>query len=144
MNHASQLIIDSLKNVCDAVKVLVETANAAILEHNTMVSNLETERTELRGQVWRFLLDKEIKSDLETFTYNKTSIEKGNEGLKTRIKDKIEERRIKEQEIQTLEKDTDEYSAYDRWYKQPPEIVWVHRVCSCKVSPGTLLQDSAI
>ena len=98
--------IDSLKNVCDAVKVLVETANAAILEHNTMVSNLETERTELRGQVWRFLLDKEIKSDLETFTYNKTSIEKGIEGLKTRIKDKIEERRIKEQEIQTLEKDT--------------------------------------
>ena len=98
--------IDSLKNVCDTVKVLVETANTAILEHNTMVSNLETERTELRGQVWRFLLDKEIKSDLETFTYNKTSIEKGIEGLKTRIKDKIEERRIKEQEIQTLEKDT--------------------------------------
>ena len=98
--------LDSLKNVCDVVKVLAETANTAILEHNTMVSNLETERTELTGQVWRFLLDKEIKNDLATFTYNKTSIEKGNEGLKTQIKDKIEERRIKEQEIQTLEKDT--------------------------------------
>ena len=98
--------LDSLKNVCDVVKVLAETANTAILEHNTMVSNLETERTELTGQVWRFLLDKEIKSDLATFTYNKTSIEKGIESLKTRIKGKLEERRIKEQEIQTLEKDT--------------------------------------
>ena len=98
--------LNSLKNVCHVVKVLAETANTAILEHNTMVSNLETERTELTGQVWRFLLDKEIKNDLATFTYNKTSIEKGNEGLKTQIKDKIEERRIKEQEIQTLEKDT--------------------------------------
>lgn len=98
--------LDSLKNVCDAVKDLVETTNTAIQEHNTMVSNLETERTELTGQVWRFLLDKEIKSELATFAYNKTSIIKGIESLKTRIKDKIEERRIKELEIQTLEKDT--------------------------------------
>ena len=98
--------LDSLKNVCDAVKDLVETVNTTILEHNTMVSNLETERTELTGQVWRFLLDKEIKSELATFTYNKTNIKKGIESLKTQIKDKSEERRIKEQEIQTLEKDT--------------------------------------
>ena len=98
--------LDSLKNVCDALKVLVKTANAAIVEHNTMVSDLEIERTVLTGQVWRFLLDQEINSDLATFTCKKNSIEKGIESLKTQIKDKITELRIKEQELQTLEKDT--------------------------------------
>lgn len=98
--------LDSLKNVLDAVKKLVEDANASIQTHNTMVSNLESERTQLTGQVWRYLLDHEIKVDLATFTNQKKGIEKGIEGVETQIVGKTTEQRTKDQEIKNLEKDT--------------------------------------
>ena len=98
--------LDSLKNVLDAVKTLIEQANSAIQEHNTMVSNLESERNELTGQVWRYVLDHEIKSDLATFNGKKTGLEKGIESLTKQIEEQTKEQRTKEQEIRTLEKDT--------------------------------------
>ena len=98
--------LDSLKNILDAVKTLIEQANLAIQEHNTMVSNLEAERNELTGQVWRYLLDHEMKSELTTFNGKKAGLEKGIGSLKKQIEEKTKEQRTKEQEIRTLEKDT--------------------------------------
>lgn len=98
--------LDSLENVLDAVAKLVGNANTAIRKHNTMVSNLAAERTELTGQVWRYLLDNEIKTDLSTFTIKKVGIQKGIERLQTQIETKTKEQRAKEQEIRALEKDT--------------------------------------
>lgn len=98
--------LDSLKNVLDAVKKLVQDANAAIQKHNTMVSNLEAERTQLTGQVWRYLLDNEIKSDLVAYTVQKNGIEKGIENLETQIADRTKDQRTKDEEIKALEKDT--------------------------------------
>jgi wobble nucleotide-excising tRNase len=98
--------LDSLKNVLDVIIKFVEEANAAIQKHNTMVSNLETERTQLTGQVWRYLIDHEIKADLVAFTNQKKGIVTGIENLKKQIEEKTREQQAKEQEIRTLEKDT--------------------------------------
>ena len=98
--------LDSLKNVLDVIIKIVDDANTAIQKHNTMVSNLETERTQLTGQVWRYLLDHDIKADLVTFTSQKKSIETGIENLEKQIEEKTKEQQTKEQEIRTLEKDT--------------------------------------
>ena len=98
--------LDSLRNVLDEVKALVEAANSAIRQHNTMTSNLEFEKAELTGQVWRYLLDHEIKNDLETFNRKKTGFENGIKNLKRQIEDKTREQNEKEHEIQILEKDT--------------------------------------
>jgi len=98
--------LDSLSNVLGAVIKLVEDANAAIQKHNTMVANLASERTQLTGQVWRYLLDHEIKADLATYTAKKAGVEKGIENLETQIADKSKDQRDKEQEIKSLEKDT--------------------------------------
>jgi wobble nucleotide-excising tRNase len=98
--------LDSLSNVLDAIKKLVEDANAAIQKHNAMVTNLATERTQLTGQAWRYLLDHEIKADLAAYTAQKTGIEKGIENLETQIKEKTKDQRTKDQEIKSLEKDT--------------------------------------
>lgn len=103
---SKSIALDSLSNVLDAVKKLVEDANAAIQKHNTMVANLAAERTQLTGQVWRYLLDHEIKADLATYTAQKTGVEKGIENLETQIADKSKDQRAKEQEIKSLEKDT--------------------------------------
>jgi len=98
--------LDSLSNVLDAIKKLVEDANAAIQKHNAMVANLAAERTQLTGQAWRYLLDHEIKADLVAYTAQKTGIEKGIENLETQITDKTKDQRTKDQEIKSLEKDT--------------------------------------
>jgi wobble nucleotide-excising tRNase len=98
--------LDSLKNILEAIKILLETSNTAIQKHNTMVLNLENEQTELTGQVWRFLLDHEIKSDLAAYNSKKIGIERAISNLKQQIKDKLEEKSKKDQEIKALEKDT--------------------------------------
>ena len=98
--------LESLKNVCGAMEDLIESANTDIFEHNAMVSNLETERIELVGQVWRFLLDEEIKSDLESYTNRKIGIEKGIGSIRTKIGNEEDELQSKLREIQSLEKDT--------------------------------------
>lgn len=98
--------LDSLKNVLDAVKKLIEDANAGIQKHNTMVANLAAERTQLTGQVWRYLLDHEIKADLATYLAQKSGIEKGIQNLETQIEGKTNVQRTKDQEIKTLEKET--------------------------------------
>lgn len=98
--------LESLANVVDEISNLITAANTAISKHNTVVSNIESERAELTGQVWRYLLDHEIKSDLGTFNSKKTGLEKGIESLEEQIEDQTKEQREKEQEIRTLEKDT--------------------------------------
>ncbi len=98
--------LDSLKNILDAIYTLIEDANTAIHKHNTMVSNIETEKADLTGQVWRYLLDYEIKSYLATCNSKKNGIEKAIVSLKQQIKDKAEEKHKKGKEIRTLEKDT--------------------------------------
>jgi wobble nucleotide-excising tRNase len=98
--------LDSLKNVLSAVARLVEDANTAIQKHNTMVANLATERSQLTGQVWRYLLDHEIKADLASYAAQKSGIEKGIASLETQIADKTKDQRTKDQEIKALEKET--------------------------------------
>lgn len=90
----------------DVIIKIVEDANAAIQKHNSMVSNLETERTLLTGQVWRYLLDHEIKSDLVAFTNQKKGLETGIGNLEKQIEEKTKEQQKKAQEIRALEKDT--------------------------------------
>ena len=98
--------LDSLKNILMAITTLLEEANTAIQEHNKMVANLETEQTKLKAQVWRYLLDHEIKNDLTTYKSTKAGLEKAKASLEQQIKDKTEGKRKKEQEIKRLEKDS--------------------------------------
>ena len=96
----------SLHNVLDKIKSIVANANTEIQKHNTIVSSLESQKSALIGQVWRHILDHEIKRDLETYTRNKIKIEKEIENIKTKIKEKTIAEQIKKLEIITLEKNT--------------------------------------
>ena len=98
--------LDSLKNVLNAVTKIVEDSNTAIQKHNTMVANLAAERTQLSGQVWRYLLDHEIKADFATYMAQMSGIERGIQSLETQIADKTKDLRTKDQEIKSLEKET--------------------------------------
>ena len=96
----------ALKGVLDKIKILIGKANTEIQEHNITVSNIKTERATLTGQIWRYLLDNEIKRDIETYIKNKTNIQKGIDDIETKIKHKTIEQQTKKKEIKNLEKDT--------------------------------------
>jgi len=66
----------SLENVLTEIKSLIDSANKSIREHNRMVSNLAQEKRNLTAQVWKFLLEKEIKEDLATYISKKKGLQK--------------------------------------------------------------------
>ena len=98
--------LDSLKCILGAVRKPIDEAISEIQKHNAMVSNLASERTELTGQVWRYLLDVEIEHDLAIFKDNKANLNKAIENLKEKINIKTKEQNEKERYIQALERDT--------------------------------------
>lgn len=104
--EASQVVeLESLRNVCTAIKTLIDSANTQIAAHNNMVSNLPTERATLTAQVWKFLLE-ELKTDLEKFKTAKDGLCKAIASMTTQITTAQAERTNKEKEIRELEKQT--------------------------------------
>ena len=93
-------------NNLDAIKVLLDIANSKIQEHNDIVNNLQIEKSVLTQQVWRYLIDNEIKEDLNAYNTNKNNLDKAINNLNNQIDKKNEDKSIKEQEIKILEKDT--------------------------------------
>lgn len=103
---SSSVELDSLRGVLDAIGTLIETANTEIQTHNTMIANLKTERAELTEQVWRYLLDHEIKGALASYNSKKAGLEAAIDSLEGKITNKTKEQQQKEQEIRDLEKDS--------------------------------------
>ena len=96
--------LESLEDILDAITQLVGDANDAIKKHNKVVSNLEKERAELKGQVWRYLLDHEIKVELVNFKQKKSNLKKAIDNLEQQIKKEEAKQQQKQLEIQLLEK----------------------------------------
>lgn len=104
--EASQVIeLESLSNVCTAIKALIDAANDQVVVHNKMVANLATERATLTSQVWRFVLE-ELKTDLAAYKTAKDSLDKAIAAMTTQITTATTDRAKKVSEIRELEKQT--------------------------------------
>lgn len=102
--EASQLIeLDSLRNVCTAIKTLLDDANTEVAAHNKMVVNLAAERATLTAQVWRFVLE-ELKTDLAAFKTSKDALEKAITAMTSEITATTTAKLKKEGEIRELER----------------------------------------
>jgi wobble nucleotide-excising tRNase len=98
--------LESLSNVVHAIKTIIDDANSKVAAHNTTVTNLDSEKKKLTEQVWRYILDVELKANLETFTTKKANVNAAIQSLRQKIKD--QERLIagKKDKIADLEKET--------------------------------------
>lgn len=103
---SQSVALESLTNVLDTVNSLLKTANKAIDTHNNMVSNLAREKRELTAEVWKYLLEVEIKTLLASYISNKDALDKAISILNTRIISMESEKRKKEVEIRGWEKNT--------------------------------------
>jgi wobble nucleotide-excising tRNase len=106
-SESSQSIeLDFLENVLTEIKKLIDSANSSIREHNKMVSNLAQEKSDLTEQIWKYLLENEIKDDLATYKSKRDGLEKAIVSITKQITNKKSAKRTKENEIKKLEKDT--------------------------------------
>lgn len=63
-----------LADILAAIGTIIATANAKAAEHNATVANLATEKIKLTAEVWRFVLDVELKGNLDTYNKKKADV----------------------------------------------------------------------
>jgi len=97
--------LEPLTTVVSAVGTLVDTANVLISDHNKMVANLEQERRDLTTQVWKYLLDVELKVDLTTYSTKRDGLNKAIASITEQIETATKEKAAKINEIRALEKE---------------------------------------
>lgn len=96
--------LGSIRNVIKEIEKLIADSNGTILEHNKMVNNLFQEKKTLISQVWKFLLEEELKSDLSSYKTAKDVLTNVISVIEEKILLKKQEIAKETQAIQSLEK----------------------------------------
>ena len=101
----SQIIdLESVANTMASITSLISQANQAIARHNLMVKNLGRERAALIGQVWKHIIEVELKAALADYDSKKSDLDKAIKGIQESINTATSDRRKKEAELRELEK----------------------------------------
>jgi len=66
--------LDSLVEPLAAIGKLISAANKAVDAHNEIVRHIDKEHADLTAQVWKYILDVELKSDLATYTIKRNAL----------------------------------------------------------------------
>lgn len=103
----SQIVeLESISNLVATIRELIDTANLRISDHNRTVSNIAQERKALTEQVWKYLLEHDLKLGMDAYSKKKDDLNKAISGLETQIENAKENKNTKEIEIRSLEKQT--------------------------------------
>ena len=98
--------LESVTNVVALVKDLIDAANVQIQKHNTIVANLSKERQDLAAQVWKYLLEVELKTDIVDYDKKRIALNKAIDSISEKIRSTMNDKNAKVTEIHALEKDT--------------------------------------
>jgi len=103
----SQVVdLDSVSNSVVEIKSLIDAANAQITAHNKTIANLSSERRTLTEQVWKYLVEVELKTDLTNYDTKRDAVTKAINGLTAKITSSTSEKNKTSSEIRALEKIT--------------------------------------
>lgn len=96
--------LEPLAEMLAAAEKLVADANSSITTHNEIARNITNERADLTGQVWKYILEVELKADLTAYTTKRTGLGAAITKLGTQIQEVTASKVNKEKEIKALEK----------------------------------------
>ena len=103
----SQIIaLESISNVVSTITALIDAANVLIADHNKVVANLAQERRNLTAQVWKYLLEVELKSDLAAYDTKRDGLSKAIADMTTKIATTTSDMGTQAAEIRILEKES--------------------------------------
>jgi wobble nucleotide-excising tRNase len=98
--------LEPLAGVTDSIRAVIEDANNKANSHNATVRNIESEKGRLAAEVWRYILDVELKTSLTKYNDKKTHVNAAIQGLRQKISDQEKAIQAKKAEIAGLEKET--------------------------------------
>jgi len=102
----SQIVeLESIGNVVSTIKALIDAANSLVTDHNKMVANLAQVRRGLTAQVWKHLLEVELKTDLADYDTARNDLNKAIADMTAKIVATTTDKGTKAAEIRALEKD---------------------------------------
>jgi wobble nucleotide-excising tRNase len=105
-NEPSQVVeLRSLAGESADIKKLIDAANVQIVEHNSMVDNLDMEKRNLAAQVWRFVCN-ELELDLSRYRARKSELNRAIASIDKSIEETNGRITAKQYEIRNLEKQT--------------------------------------
>lgn len=96
--------LESITNVASAVEALIDATNILVANHNKTVANLAQERRDLTAQVWKYLLEVELKADLTTYEAKRDDLNKAIAAMTKQIASARVDKAKKDDEIRELEK----------------------------------------
>jgi wobble nucleotide-excising tRNase len=97
-----------LRGISEAAAAAVEpitAANAAIKTHNATVANLSNEKAKLTAQVWRHIVDVDLKTTLEEHGKKAGGLDRAIASLREQIAKAESERAATDAQIKALERD---------------------------------------
>lgn len=98
-----EINLNPTKPQLEEISKLISDANKLIKEHNQIVDNFSTEKTDLIKKVWRYLIE-ENKDQLENYDKKAIGLEKGISKLNDDVEDLLGKHRKLKNEIRELTK----------------------------------------
>lgn len=103
---SSTISLEDTTAVLREIKNIAEKMRGEIIKHNNLVNNLSKEKEKLVGETWRFILDTELKNEIEQFQKRKTEINTALQSLESQINEYNKEIRKTQFDIAELEKNS--------------------------------------
>lgn len=99
-----EAVLETVAGVIAEMEGLVREANDAIRKHNESVRNIDRERKELTGQVWRYIVE-ELKDSISGYQRNRSKLNEDIKGMEGKIRSKQNKIEKKNRRIKNLEKE---------------------------------------
>ena len=96
--------LEPMSELLEAASKLIASANANVATHNEIVKNITKERTDLTEQVWKHVLEIELKTELAAYAVKRGGLNVAIAKLGTQIQDASTSKIAKLKEIKELEK----------------------------------------
>lgn len=98
--------LEPLTELLASASKLIADANEAIEINNEIARNIHKERSDLNQQVWKYILEVELKTEIAAYVVKKDGIKSAIYSLSRQIQELIVSRSNKESEIKELERST--------------------------------------
>ncbi|MFY7113779.1 AAA family ATPase [Enterobacter cloacae complex sp. SHL020] len=87
---STEVFLEGLEDIQADITAIINAANAKISEQNRLVASFTTEQRRLTGEVWKYIVDAELKNTLADYTTEKNKLQKSISGI-TLSRDKATE-----------------------------------------------------
>lgn len=96
--------IEPMSEMLSAASKLIAEGNAAVASHNEIAKNITKERADLVTQVWKYIVEVELKSELTTYLWKRKNLISAITNLNGQIQGANTSKAAVERELRELEK----------------------------------------